>query len=138
MRFAASPQVASFLNSKLDFGNLHKTGQKTQAEETIAAAMADAQVEGAKLKGEAMVESAKHGADATKAQGEAAGQSAMWGGISSGISGLAGGLGGMFGGTNSNGQIGIDRNFSGLANRDYGAFSGVSGSAYGGVGGWFN
>ena len=123
MRFAGSPQVASFLNSKLDFGNLGKTGQKTQAEQRISATMADAGVAKAGIEGDAMIEAAEHGADARRAQGEAAGQSAMWGGIGKGISGIAGGLGGMFGGTNSNGQTGIDRNFSGLnQSSNFGSF----------------
>ena len=92
MRFAASPQVASFLNQGVNFGGLHQAGQKTQAEERITATEADAAVARADIEAEAMIEAAKHGAAATRAQGEAAGQSSLWGGISSGIGSLAGGL----------------------------------------------
>lgn len=103
MRFAASPQVASFLNQGMNFGDLHQAGQKSQAEQRITATQADAAVAAADLKAEAMIEAAKHGADATRAQGEAAGQSSMFGGITSGLSSLAGGLfsgggGGFLGG----------------------------------------
>ena len=100
MRFAASPQVASFLNQGMNFGDLHKSGQKTQAEQRITATQADAAVAAADLRAEAMIEAAKHGASATRAQGEAAGQSSMFGGITSGLSSLAGGFigGGGFGG----------------------------------------
>ena len=110
MRFAASPQVASFLNQGMNFGDLHQAGQKTQAEQRITATQADAAVAAADLEAEAMIEAAKETGAATRAQGAAQGQSAMWGGISSGIGSLAGGFAGM----NSNGATGIDKNFSGL------------------------
>ena len=118
MRFAGSPQIASFLHSKLDFGDTAQAGQKSNAEQRIMATQADAAVEGANIKGDAMIKAAELGADATRAQGAAAGQASMFGGISSGISSLAGGI---FGGTNSDGQTGIDRNFSGLdTSKDFG------------------
>ena len=103
MRFAASPQVASFLHSKLDFGDTAQAGQKSRAEQRITATQADAAVENANIQGNAMLEMAKMGADATRAQGQAAQQSGIFGGITSGLSGLAGGFlsgggGGFFGG----------------------------------------
>lgn len=111
MRFAASPQVASFLHSKLDFGDTAQAGQKANAEQRITATQADAAVEGANIKGDAMIEMAKMGADATRAQGDAAKQAGIFGGIGSAISGIGGGL---IGGMNSNGQTGIASNWSGL------------------------
>ena len=100
MRFAGSPQVASFLHSKLDFGDTAQAGQKSNAEQRITATQADAAVEDANIKGAAMIEMAKLGADATRAQGDAAKQSGIFGGITSGLSSLAGGFigGGGFGG----------------------------------------
>ena len=94
----------------MDFGDTAQAGQKANAEQRITATQADAAVGAANINANAMLKMAELGADATRAQGEAAGQSAMWGGITSGIGSLAGGFAGM----NSNGQTGIDRNFSGL------------------------
>ena len=114
MRFAGSPQITNFLHSKMDFGDTAQAGQKANAEQRITATQADAAVEGANIKGDAMIKAAELGADATRAQGAAAGQSSMWSGIGSLASGLAGGI-------NSNGQTGIDKNFSGLSSSQWGS-----------------
>ena len=130
MRFAGSPQIASFMNSKMDFGDTAQAGQKANAEQRISATQADAAVGRADIEANAMLEAAKLGAEATAAQADAAKQSSIFGGIGSAVSGIAGGLfsGGGGGGTD----------FGKLAGKDYGAFKGTANSAYGGLGGWFN
>ena len=92
MRFAGSPQVASFLHSKLDFGDTAQAGQKANAEQRITATKADALVGKADIEANAMLEMAKIGADSMRAQGDAAKQSGIFGGITSGLSSIAGGL----------------------------------------------
>ena len=96
MRFAGSPQVASFLNSKLDFGDAAQAGQKSNAEQRITANQADSAVEGARLYGNSLIETAGINADAQAAQAQAASDSSMFGSIMGGIGSLgAGAIGGM-------------------------------------------
>ena len=101
MRFAGSPQVASFMADSVDHGLLGRKGQRARANEDIMATQSDAKVGMAQDKADALLQMAEIGADATQAAGQQAGQNSLMSGIMGGITGGikgAGGLGSIFGG----------------------------------------
>jgi len=87
MRFAGT-QLSSFMDPS-DFDGISKKAMQGRATERMYAAGADATVEKAGINADAMIQSTKYGASATRAQGSAQGQASMFSGIASGIGSLA-------------------------------------------------
>ena len=98
MRFAGSPQVASFMSDSVDHGLLGRKGNRARAKEEMQAFKSDAQVGMAQDKAEAMLEIADIQGAATEAAGQQAGQNALQSGIMGGVTSLLGGIGGGGGG----------------------------------------
>ena len=99
MRFAASPDfmnaMSAVADTGVDYSELTGMGQKARSLQQRTAFDSQAKMKQAEDYSEAMIESAKLGAAATRSAGQAAGNASMVSGIASGISSLAGGLGSM-------------------------------------------
>lgn len=103
MRFAGSPQVASFMSDSVDHGLLGRKDNRARAKEEMQAFKSDAQVGMAQDKAAAMVEMAEIAGeglqDQAQAQAQQANENEIGGLITSGAKSLFGGIGGgLFGG----------------------------------------
>ena len=88
MRFAGSPQVASFFADSVDHGLLGRKGNRARANEHMMATQADAKVGMAQDKADAILAMG----DIAAEQQEQANQQSMMSGILGGVQSLAGGL----------------------------------------------
>ena len=98
MRFAGSPQVASFMADSVNHGELGRIGSRSRAKDQMQAFDSDAKVGMAQNDADTMLKLAEMGAAQQRQAGQQAGQNSLMSGIMGGVSSIAGGLFGGGGG----------------------------------------